>query len=128
MDGIYWVLKKNFKTFLVIWYVRQKKEFNIILNGNSLEFDYTLPGYIFPEISKEFTFEHNGETKIGNVKFNLSLMQNNDQIQNCPLDSVVIVSDVKVCNLTLDNESLIKEVYESISKETGKKNKSTKVS
>jgi len=106
---------------LVIWYDQEKKEFNIILNGDSLEFDYTLPGYIFPEISKEFTFEHTGETKIGNVKFNLSLMQNNDQIQNCPLDSVVIVSDVKVCNLTLDNESLIKEVYESISKETGKK-------
>lgn len=114
-------IKKELQDFFGYLVRSGKKEFNIILNGNSLEFDYTLPGYIFPEITKEFTFEHNGENKIGNVKFNLSLMQNNEQIQNCPLDSVVIVSDVKVCNLTLDNESLIKEVYESISKEIGKK-------
>ena len=114
-------IKKELQDFFGYLVRSGKKEFNIILNGDSLEFDYTLPGYIFPEIAKEFTFEHNGENKIGNIKFNLSLMQNNEQIQNCPLDSVVIVSDVKVCNLTLDNESLIKEVYESISKETGKK-------
>ena len=114
-------IKKELQDFFGYLVRSGQKEFNIILNGDSLKFDYTLPGYLFSEITKEFSFEHEGETKVGNVKFNLSLMQNQEQIQSCPLDSVVIVSDVKVCNLTLNNESLIKEVYESISKEVGKK-------
>jgi len=95
-------------------------EFNVKLNGESLEFDYTLPGYLFSEMNKEFTFEHENTNKIGNVKFNLSLMQNEYEIGICPLDSVIIVSDVKICSLSLNNEELIKKIYEEISEELGK--------
>ena len=71
-------------------------------------------------MNKEFTFEHEDELKSTNIKFNLSLMQNSHDEEICPLDSVIIVSDVKVCSLSLNDEELIKKIYEEISEEIGK--------
>lgn len=113
-------IRKELQDFFGYLVRNGEKEFNIVLNGESLQFDYTLPGYLFPEMNKEFTFEHEDELKTGNIKFNLSLMQNQYDIDVCPLDSVIIVSDVKVCSLTLDKEELIKKIYEEISEEIGK--------
>lgn len=113
-------IRKELQDFFGYLVRNGNSEFNVVLNGKSLQFDYTLPGYLFPEINKEFTFDHEDEIKTGNIKFNLSLMQNQYEIDVCPLDSVIIVSDVKICNLSLDKEKLIKKIYEEISEELGK--------
>ena len=75
---------------------------------------------MFPEINKEFKFEHEGEVKNGNIKFNLSMMQTETDEKSCPLDSVILVSDVKICSLNLDDETLVSKIYDEISKELGK--------
>ena len=113
-------IKQELQDFFGYLVRNGETEFNVILNGDSLEFDYTLPGYLFPELNKEFSFEHEETTKIGNIKFNLSLMQNKYELDVCPIDSIVIVSDVKVCSLAFDKEELIKKIYEDLSAELGK--------
>ena len=113
-------IKKELKDFFGHLVKNNKTNFNIILNGESLEFDYTLPGYSFPEMNKEFTFEHESEVKKGNIKFNLSMIQTESDEESCPLDSVIVVSDVKICSLNLDDEALVSKIYDEISKELGK--------
>lgn len=94
-------------------------EFNVILNGKSLQFDYTLPGYVFPKLNKTIEVIDGDEIKTANINFNLSLMQNGADVASCPLDGVIVVSGVKICDLKYDKENIIKEVYEKISNEVG---------
>ena len=96
-------------------------EFNVILNGKSLQFDYTLPGYVFPKLNKTIEVIDGDEIKTANINFNLSLMQNSADVAACPLDGVIVVSGVKICDLNYDKENIIKEVYEKISNEVGDK-------
>jgi hypothetical protein len=93
--------------------------FDIILNGHSLEFDYALPGYVFSEIVDTFEYEMGGK-KTSEVSLNLSLIQNQDEGDACPLDSMIVVSDVKICNLALNREDLVVEIYKRISKDVGR--------
>ena len=95
-------------------------DFNVNFNNESLQFSYTLPGYQFNEINKSFDYEIDGEIKKGSVKFNLSLLQNQNDEQTCTLDSTIIVSDVKICDFTLNNQKIIKKVLEDLSKESEK--------
>ena len=87
---------------------------------NLYNFLILLPGYQFNEINKSFDYEIDGEIKKGSVKFNLSLLQNQNDEQTCTLDSTIIVSDVKICDFTLNNQKIIKKVLEDLSKESEK--------
>jgi len=71
-------------------------------------------------LTKEFVYEHENKEKTGKVKFNLSLLQSQYEESICPIDSVIIISDVKVCEFSFDDERVIKKIYEDISSELGK--------
>ncbi len=113
-------ITKELKDFFGFLVRSGNNKFNVILNGKSLQFDYTLPGYIFPPIDKTIEVSVGDEIKTANINFNLSLMQNNADIASCPLDGIILVSGVKVCDLKYDKEEIIKEVYAKISNELGK--------
>ena len=113
-------ITKELKDFFGFLVRSGNNKFNVILNGKSLQFDYTLPGYIFPPIDKTIEVSVGDEIKTANINFNLSLMQNNADIESCPLDGIILVSGVKVCDLKYDKEEIIKEVYAKISNELGK--------
>jgi hypothetical protein len=112
-------IAKELKDFFGFLVRSGNNEFNVILNGKSLQFDYTLPGYVFPSIDKTIEVNVGDEIKNANINFNLSLMQNSADIASCPLDGVIVVSGVKVCDLKYDKEEIIKKVYAKISDEVG---------
>ena len=112
-------VKRELQDFFGFIVQTGNNDFNVNLNGASLKFEYTLPGYRFNEISREFTYEMNGERKKGNVYFNLSLMQSELDSQNCSLDSTIVVSDVKICDFLLDKKDVLEKVFEDISTEAG---------
>ena len=112
-------ITKELKDFFGFLVRSGNNEFNVILNGKSLQFDYTLPGYVFPSIDKTIEVNVGDEIKTANINFNLSLMQNSADIASCPLDGVIVVSGVKVCDLKYDKEEIIKKVYAKISDEVG---------
>jgi hypothetical protein len=112
-------ITKELKDFFGFLVRSGNNEFNVILNGKSLQFDYTLPGYVFPSIDKTIEVNVGDEIKNANINFNLSLMQNSADIVSCPLDGVIVVSGVKVCDLKYDKEEIIKKVYAKISDEVG---------
>lgn len=112
-------VKRELQDFFGFIVQTGNNDFNVNLNGASLKFEYTLPGYRFNEISREFTYEMNGERKTGKVYFNLSLMQSELDSQNCSLDSTIVVSDVKICDFSLDKKDILEKVFEDISTESG---------
>ena len=112
-------ITKELKDFFGFLVRSGNNEFNVILNGKSLQFDYTLPGYVFPSIDKTIEVNVGDEIKTANINFNLSLMQNSTDVASCPLDGVIVVSGVKICDLKYDKEEIIKEVYAKISDELG---------
>lgn len=114
-------ITKELKDFFGFLVRSGNNEFNVMLNGKSLQFDYTLPGYVLPPIDKTIEVNVGDEIKTANINFNLSLMQNSTDVALCPLDGVIVVSGVKVCDLKYDKEEIIKKVYAKISDELGSK-------
>jgi hypothetical protein len=99
--------------------VRNKKKFEIYINGESLEFDYALPGYAFTPIVREFEYEHFGVKKKSTIKFNLSLLQAKEDEDE--YDSIYVVSEVKISELKLTNQKILNKVFEEIVHATGGK-------
>lgn len=95
-------IKKELQNFFGYLVRNGETDFNIILNGQSLEFNYTLSGYVFSSIDETFEYEMDGEVKTSSVKFNLTLVRNKRERKRCNLSGVAVVSDVKICNLTVD--------------------------
>jgi hypothetical protein len=112
---------KTFFGFLVGKLSEEGKEFKIILNGSSLDFDYRLPGTAFGDIKEKFEYDLYGEKKETQVEFKLSMVGNRSILDKHPLKNVEIISEVKVCNFNLSDSDLIENIYKKISEESGKK-------
>jgi hypothetical protein len=97
--------------------VRNKKNIEIYINGESLKFDYALPGYAFTAIERVFQYEHFGSKRESRIKFNLSLLQaKEDSDEN---DTVHVVSDVKICDFKLSDQTLLNNIFDDISAKSG---------
>ncbi|MBR8826485.1 MAG: ATP-binding protein [Gomphosphaeria aponina SAG 52.96 = DSM 107014] len=112
---------KTFFGFLVSKLKAENKNFQIFLNGSSLDFDYRLPGNNLPKLKSSFEYNFYGEKKRSEVEFKLSMLPSLDLVKDHPLKSVEIVSEVKIGDFNLTNNELIYEVYQDISKEAGQK-------
>lgn len=110
---------KTFFGFLVSKLNSEGKSFEIILNGNSLDFDYRLPGTSFGKINKTFTYDLYGEEKTSEVEFSLAMVSDRSVLNNHPLRGVEIISEVKICNFSLSDSDLVQQVYDQISDEEG---------
>lgn len=91
-----------------------KHELDVVFNGKSIKFDYTLPGYSFDEIIREFKYMNAGVEETAKIKFNLSLLQTKLDEQLCKLDSLAVISDVKVCDFTLSNQKILDEIEKEL--------------
>jgi hypothetical protein len=93
-------IKKELQDFFGHLIRQGKNEIDIVLNGESLKFDYTLSGYTFPRITE--TFEYQIENRILNseLSMNLTLLQSPADFKSCNLDGVTIVSETKIRKLT----------------------------
>lgn len=80
-----------------------KTEIDIILNGDSIKFDYTLSGYAFEKMTEHFSYNLNKQEKSAIVSFNLSLLQNQNEINQSTLDGVFVVSETKVHQLSIND-------------------------
>lgn len=80
-----------------------KTEIDIILNGESIKFDYTLIGYAFEKMTERFSYILNKQEKSANVSFNLALLQNQNEINQSTLDGVFVVSETKIHKLSIND-------------------------
>ena len=60
--------------------VAEAQKIDIILNGESLKFEYKLEGYAFKKLNETFEYTISNEKQNANVSFNLSLLENQNQI------------------------------------------------
>ena len=105
---------RSFFGLLVNELNKNDKPFDLILNEESLNFSYKLPGSNIPEISKTFEFDLYGEKKTAEVKFNMSLVLNKDLLKDYHLKGLQIVSDVKICPFTLSDSFLYYKTLDNI--------------
>ena len=110
---------KTFFGFLVSKLKSENKKFSITLNGKSLDFDYVLPGTAFRTINKRFYYEIDEEVRVSEVQFNLSLVKTRSLLDKHPVKNVEIISNVKICNLSLGDPELLQHTYEVLSKKHG---------
>lgn len=80
-----------------------KTEIDIILNGESIKFDYTLIGYAFEKMTERFSYILNKQEKSANVSFNLALLQNQNDVNQSTLDGVFVVSETKIHKLSIND-------------------------
>ena len=80
-----------------------KTEIDIILNGESIKFDYTLSGYAFEKMTESFSYILNKQEKSANVSFNLALLQNQNDFNQSTLDGVFVVSETKIHKLSIND-------------------------
>ena len=80
-----------------------KTEIDIILNGESIKFDYTLIGYAFEKMTERFSYILNKQEKSADVSFNLALLQNQNEINQSTLDGVFVVSETKIHKLSIND-------------------------
>lgn len=92
--------------------VRNKKTIEIHINGESLKFNYTLPGYSFSQMEKSFKYKCNNIEMESKVKFNLSLIDS--ILEDSEVTTVQIVSGVKICDFTLSNEKILDNIFKKI--------------
>jgi hypothetical protein len=96
-------VRKELQDFFGHLVKQGKNEIDIILNGESLQFDYTLTGYTFPRIEETFEYEMNSETSTSELSMNLTLLRSAKDFKFSNLDGVVIVSGTKIRTLTADD-------------------------
>lgn len=121
--GVFNNIKNELKTFfgfLVGKLAEENKKFKITFNGESLDFDYRLPGNAFGHIKKSFDYDLYGETKTSEIEFKLSMIKDRSLIENHPLQGIEIISQVKICDFNLSDNNLIEKVYKNISEKEGK--------
>lgn len=80
-----------------------KTEIDIILNGESIKFDYTLSGYAFEKMTGSFSYILNKQEKFANVSFNLALLQTENDANQSTLDGVFVVSETKIHKLSIND-------------------------
>ena len=102
----------TFFGFLLPQLEKEGKKFDLILNGESLDFSYKLPGSNIPIIRREFEYDYYGEKRTSNIEFRLSLIYNRGLIKNHPLKNIEIISKVKICSLNLSDQDLIESTLE----------------
>jgi hypothetical protein len=113
-------VESELKSFFGSMVAQGRSDLDISVNGKSLKFDYTFSAYSLPEVVKSFDYIVGDDIRTATVKFNLSLLTNDYQRKNSPMDSVQIVSSVKVHNLELSRSSIIDSIYEDISEASSK--------
>ena len=96
-------IRKELQDFFGHLVKQGKNEIDIILNGESLQFDYTLNGYTFPRIAETFEYEMKGETSTSELSMNLTLLRSASDFKQSNLDGVVIVSETKIRTLTAND-------------------------
>lgn len=106
----------TFFGFLLPQLEKEGKKFDLILNGESLDFSYKLPGSNIPIIKREFEYDYYGEKRTSNIEFRLSLIYNRGLIKNHPLKNIEIISKVKICSLSLSDQDLIESTLEWLEK------------
>jgi hypothetical protein len=96
-------IKKELQDFFGHLVKQGKNEIDIILNGESLQFDYTLSGYTFPRINEEFEYKMEHQSLTSELSLNLTLLQSPSDFKSSNLDGVVIVSETKIRTLTAND-------------------------
>lgn len=90
------------------------KDFDIILNGESLKFSYKLVGSNIPTIKKNFSYQINGETRESEVSFRLSLVRDLDLLKSSPLKGIDLISKVKISSFSLSKNEIFNKVLDDI--------------
>jgi hypothetical protein len=96
-------IRKELQDFFGHLVKQGKNEIDIILNGESLQFDYTLTGYTFPRIEETFEYEMEHQLLTSELSMNLTLLQSPSDFKSSNLDGVTIVSGTKIRTLTSDD-------------------------
>jgi hypothetical protein len=113
------IIKNELRSFfghLIPQLEKQGKKFSLILNNESLEFIYKLPGSNVPVFNRSFEYDYYGETRSANIEFRLSLVYARQLLKNHPLKNIDIISKVKICPLYLSDQDLINNVLEWLEK------------
>ena len=112
-----WVKQEicSFFGLLVQNSIKRNNPIQITLNGRDLIFDYRLPGHIFLRENFSFNYGDGSEALSSEVEINLSRLNNRSELKNLPIQGVEIADEVKICQLKLNDASIVDEIYEEIS-------------
>ena len=112
----------QFFAHLIVSYKKSNKMLDIIFMGNKLDFDVDLKGNYRGKITRAFSYEISGETKYST--FEIALNEFRGRIRRQKKSSIVktleLISEVKVCDIHLDNEQIIENVLAKLSVEENK--------
>ena len=126
-------LKTNFKenvrhellqffAHLVISYQKQKKMLEIVFLGETLKFSIDLHGNYRGSITRAFEYENNGNKMNSSFTARLNEIEGRRikrQKRNSAIKTIELISEVKICDLHLNNADIIDKTLERLSKETG---------
>tara|TARA_R110002020_G_scaffold133235_3_gene297296 strand:- start:1205 stop:2962 length:1758 start_codon:yes stop_codon:yes gene_type:complete len=104
------IIKNELRSFfghLIPQLEKQGKKFSLILNGESLEFIYKLPGSNIPVFDRSFKYDYYGEERTAKIEFRLSLVYARQLLKNHPLKNIDIISKVKICPFHLSDQDLL---------------------
>ena len=104
---------------LVASYKKQSRPFNININGTPVIFKYNLSGVSLGNITKKFKYNINGKRKESEFTIQLNIVHRRKFFRGSPIKDVSIISQVRVCNLRLDDEEVLERVFKTISEERG---------
>ena len=112
----------QFFAHLIVSYKKNNKMLDIIFMGNKLDFDVDLKGNYRGKITRAFSYEISGETKYST--FEIALNEFRGRIRRQKRSSIVktleLISEVKVCDIHLDNEQIIENILSKLSVEENK--------
>ena len=112
----------QFFAHLIVSYKKSNKMLDIIFMGNKLDFDVDLKGNYRGKITRAFSYEILGETKYST--FEIALNEFRGRIRRQKRSSIVkfieLISEVKVCDIHLNNEQIIENTLSKLSVEENK--------
>jgi hypothetical protein len=126
-------LKTNFKenvrhellqffAHLVISYQKQKKMLEIVFLGETLKFSIDLHGNYRGSITRAFEYENNGNKMNSSFTIRLNEIEGRRikrQKRNSAIKTIELISEVKICDLHLNDVEIIDKTLAKLSKETG---------